>query len=156
MVIRRYRDSRGEAWVHKRGTVDRDIKSRAGLLHILKTSSSRHPSSRQHPQAIYPQDIIDIPLSPNPHLTSSIMQLSILALAAILDLVAGQYKFCTDGKCSDCPTSISNLGTGFPKCLVYSTEDVFFNQPGFNGSEGGSVPTSLPPHPTCLPTFPPV
>jgi len=67
------------------------------------------------------------------------MQRSILALAAVIDLVAGQYKFCTDGKCSDCPTSIANLGTGFPKCLVYSTEDVFFNQPGFNESEGGLV-----------------
>jgi len=50
------------------------------------------------------------------------MQTSILALVAVLDLVsAGSYKFCTDGQRRDCPVSISNLGTGFPKCLVYNT-----------------------------------
>lgn len=64
-----------------------------------------------------------------------------VGFAAIVALVGtttadDPFSFCKDNKCGDCPVSVTNVGTGFPNCVVYNSEDVFANQ-NFPGSVGG-------------------
>ncbi|KAI0141783.1 hypothetical protein GGR57DRAFT_398951 [Xylariaceae sp. FL1272] len=47
------------------------------------------------------------------------------------------FKLCNDNKCGDCPIQVTDAGTGFPNCVVYSTESVFGNQPDIPGSDSG-------------------
>ncbi|RYP61000.1 hypothetical protein DL771_010285 [Monosporascus sp. 5C6A] len=58
-------------------------------------------------------------------------------LAGRLVLASGPFKFCKDNTCGDCPVQVTDAGTGYPNCVVYSTDDVFGNQEGFPGSDGG-------------------
>jgi hypothetical protein len=47
------------------------------------------------------------------------------------------FTFCEEGTCAEsCPVSVGSTGTGFPSCVIYSTDDIFAGQ-GFNASEGG-------------------
>ncbi|TPX19024.1 uncharacterized protein E0L32_011268 [Thyridium curvatum] len=46
------------------------------------------------------------------------------------------FNFCTESKCSKCPVQLGSRGTGFPKCVVYQSKNIFPGQ-GFSGSKGG-------------------
>ncbi|KAI1267908.1 hypothetical protein F5Y18DRAFT_415458 [Xylariaceae sp. FL1019] len=62
------------------------------------------------------------------------------------------FIFCTDNECDDCPVHLTDLGTGYPDCVIYSTEDVFGGQDDFEGSENGGYSPflSVPqPDPGC-------
>lgn len=64
---------------------------------------------------------------------------SLALLSAIAGRVAADgepFSFCTDGKCDDCPVSVSSAGTGFPECVVYNSED-FFGGGDFDAADGG-------------------
>ena len=52
------------------------------------------------------------------------------------------FSFCKDNTCGDCPVSVTSAGTGYPKCVVYNSDDIFANQ-GFDGTDGGSVPQNF-------------
>jgi hypothetical protein len=55
----------------------------------------------------------------------------------LADTLAGApFTFCTESTCSDCPSSITSAGTGYPACVVYSSKDVFAAG-DFMGSDGG-------------------
>ncbi|KAK7949440.1 hypothetical protein PG988_016079 [Apiospora saccharicola] len=51
-----------------------------------------------------------------------------VSLTAIGHVLAEDYNMCRDDKCGDCPVSLASLGTGFPDCIIYNTEDVFGGQ----------------------------
>lgn len=57
---------------------------------------------------------------------------SLLALGAVLmaasNVLAEDYSMCRDDKCGDCPVTLASLGTGYPECIIYNTEDVFGGQ----------------------------
>lgn len=38
------------------------------------------------------------------------------------------FTFCKDDTCGDCPVSVTSIGTGYPDCAIYNSEDVFGNQ----------------------------
>jgi len=48
----------------------------------------------------------------------------------------GVYKMCKDNKCQNCPVELTNAGTGYPNCVVYDSDNVFYNQ-DFEGTDGG-------------------
>jgi hypothetical protein len=54
-----------------------------------------------------------------------------------LVLTSDVFTFCADNKCGNCPVQVTDAGTGYPNCVIYSTDDVFGGQPEFNGSAGG-------------------
>lgn len=73
------------------------------------------------------------------------IMLSIMHKAALLSAIVGSvaaadepFSFCTDGKCGDCPVSVSSGGTGFPECVIYNSED-FFGGGDFEAADGGYV-----------------
>ncbi|KAH6641071.1 hypothetical protein F5144DRAFT_481645 [Chaetomium tenue] len=49
---------------------------------------------------------------------------------------ANVYKMCKDNHCDDCPVGITNAGSGYPDCVTYDSETVFYNS-DFPGSDGG-------------------
>ncbi|KAK3301862.1 uncharacterized protein B0T15DRAFT_544888 [Chaetomium strumarium] len=51
-------------------------------------------------------------------------------------IAADVYKMCKDNKCQNCSVGITNAGTGYPNCVTYDSDTVFFNQ-DIPGSEGG-------------------
>ena len=62
--------------------------------------------------------------------------LSLFSVVACIVVAQDPFYMCTDNKCENCPSAISSTGTGYPDCVIYSSEDVFANQ-GYEGSEGG-------------------
>ncbi|RAQ98698.1 hypothetical protein DDE82_008995 [Stemphylium lycopersici] len=62
--------------------------------------------------------------------------LSVLSCVASIAVAQDPFYMCTDTKCEECPSAVSSTGTGYPDCVIYSSEDVFVNQ-GYSGSEGG-------------------
>ncbi|KAI1263633.1 hypothetical protein F5Y18DRAFT_393599 [Xylariaceae sp. FL1019] len=81
---------------------------------------------------------------------------SIITIFFILAVKPGEasdpFKLCNDNKCGDCPIQVTDAGTGFPNCVVYSTESVFGNQPDIPGSESGGFSPFFniaQPDPTC-------
>ncbi|KAK6815650.1 hypothetical protein PG987_016654 [Apiospora arundinis] len=48
-----------------------------------------------------------------------------VAFKAIDNVLADDYSMCRDEKCGDCPVTLADLGTGYPECIIYNTEDVF-------------------------------
>ncbi len=66
--------------------------------------------------------------------------LATLLSAALIGVAKAQhgdiFKFCTEGKCEECPVGLNNAGTGFPNCVIYNSKDVFSGL-DFKESEGG-------------------
>ncbi|KAM7214989.1 hypothetical protein V8F06_009666 [Rhypophila decipiens] len=61
------------------------------------------------------------------------------------------FKFCKKGDCTDCPVGLTTAGTGYPKCVIYNSDDVFRGLE-FEPSEGGGYHPYLnipQPDPTC-------
>lgn len=50
--------------------------------------------------------------------------------------VLGQepFTFCKDEDCGDCSVSVTSIGTEYPDCAIYNSEDVFGNQ-GFEEAD---------------------
>ncbi|KAK4040839.1 hypothetical protein C8A01DRAFT_35114 [Parachaetomium inaequale] len=64
-------------------------------------------------------------------------QLVAVGMGVALPLVhADVYKMCKDNKCQDCPVGLTNAGTGYPNCVTYDSDTVFFNS-DYPGSGGG-------------------
>jgi hypothetical protein len=64
--------------------------------------------------------------------------LAALTLGVSLQAVSADdvYRMCKDNTCQNCSVAIKNAGTGYPNCVTYDSETVFFNQ-DIPGSEGG-------------------
>jgi hypothetical protein len=62
--------------------------------------------------------------------------LSVLSCVASIAVAQDPFYMCTDSACEKCPSGVSSTGTGYPNCVIYSSEDVFANQ-GYSGSAGG-------------------
>ncbi|CAA9960579.1 hypothetical protein PTMSG1_03980 [Pyrenophora teres f. maculata] len=62
--------------------------------------------------------------------------LSVLSCIASIAVAQDPFYMCTDKVCQNCPSAVSTTGTGFPDCVIYSSQDVFANQ-GYSGNEGG-------------------
>ncbi|KAI0470803.1 hypothetical protein GGR56DRAFT_657719 [Xylariaceae sp. FL0804] len=78
--------------------------------------------------------------------TPLLVAVSVLAIR--LAMASGPFEFCTDNECGNCPVQVTDAGTGYPNCVVYSTEDVFGQQTTFQGSpSGGYAPFINVPQP---------
>ena len=51
--------------------------------------------------------------------------LSLFCVVACFVVAQDPFYMCTDNKCESCPSAISSTGTGYPNCVIYSSEDVF-------------------------------
>lgn len=62
---------------------------------------------------------------------------AVLAAAVMAKAVSGKaFEFCKDAPCKECPVSVTDVGTGYPHCVVYETDRVLPNQ-GFPDGPGG-------------------
>jgi len=67
----------------------------------------------------------------------NLKQFHIFVLPVACNLAGGGvYKMCKDNKCQNCPVGLTNAGTGYPNCVVYDSDNVFYSQ-GFEGTDGG-------------------
>ncbi|CAJ2513932.1 Uu.00g020510.m01.CDS01 [Anthostomella pinea] len=69
--------------------------------------------------------------------SSTAMTAGLFALTSKLVHALGPFKFCGDNECGSCSVQVTDAGTGYPNCVVYSTQDVFGGQDEFNGSDSG-------------------
>ncbi|KAK8124270.1 uncharacterized protein PG998_000029 [Apiospora kogelbergensis] len=53
---------------------------------------------------------------------------AVVAFMVVENVLAEDYSMCRDEGCGDCPVTLASLGTGYPECIIYNTDDVFGGQ----------------------------
>lgn len=69
-------------------------------------------------------------------ITSSMALVASLALFPHFSIQGNDVGFCKEGTCADCPAIRADLGSGYPLCGVFKTDEFFVNL-DYPAADGG-------------------
>lgn len=68
--------------------------------------------------------------------TSSMALLASLAILPRFSMQANSVGFCKEGTCADCPALRTDLGPGYPLCVIFKTDELFVDK-DYPAADGG-------------------